>query len=140
MQVEVSTLPDTTEAGYCGLSMEPGGMITVKGFKQPALSGISSSTKVRNTYSTAAMQTADGALKLLDSWLDVPVKSMVALRVAASTRIATLICAPLSRSSTYWPSFRVAITRRTASSALSCTWPIYACTTGKPKWATILCN
>ncbi|MNT65160.1 hypothetical protein D3C72_2031200 [compost metagenome] len=99
MQVEVSTLPETTDAGYCGLSMEPGGMITVSGFKQPAFSGISSSTRVRNTYSTAAMQTADGALKLFGSWLEVPVKSMTALRAAASTLIATLICAPLSRSS-----------------------------------------
>ena len=49
MQVEVSTLPATTEAGGCGLSIEPGGMITSSGFRQPALSGMSSSTSVRNT-------------------------------------------------------------------------------------------
>ncbi len=49
MQVEVSTLPATTEAGGFGLSMQPGGMITSMGFRQPALSGMSSSTSVRNT-------------------------------------------------------------------------------------------
>ena len=65
MQVDVSTLPATTEAGGFGFSMEPGGMMTWSGFRQPALSGMSSSTSVRNTYSTAAMQTAVGALKLL---------------------------------------------------------------------------
>jgi hypothetical protein len=62
------------------LSIEPGGMITCSGFRQPAFSGMSSSTSVRNTYSTAAMQTAVGALKLLVCWALVPVKSMVALR------------------------------------------------------------
>ena len=40
-------------------------MTTSSGFRQPALSGMSSSTSVRNTYSTAAMLTAAGALKLL---------------------------------------------------------------------------
>ena len=49
MQLEVSTLPATTEAGGLGLSMEPAGMITLSGFRQPALSGMSSSTSVRNT-------------------------------------------------------------------------------------------
>ena len=49
MQVEVSTLPATTEAGGLGLSMQPWGMMTFKGLRQPALSGISSSTSVRNT-------------------------------------------------------------------------------------------
>src|SRR3954465_2660175 len=98
MQVEVSTLPATTEAGGRGLSIEPSGMITFSGLRQPALSGMSSLTRVRNTYSTAAKQTADGALELLASWDEVPVKSMSALRVARSTRIATLITAPLSSS------------------------------------------
>src|SRR5256885_5864616 len=51
-----------------------------KGLRQPALSGMSSSTSVRNTYSTAAMHTARGALKLLVCWALVPEKSMTALR------------------------------------------------------------
>src|SRR5687768_4697341 len=89
MQVEVSTLPATTEAGGFGFSMEAAGMITFSGFRQPALSGMSSSTSVRNTYSTAAMHTAVGALKLLVCWGEVPVKSISALRFLVSTRIAT---------------------------------------------------
>ena len=64
MHEEVSTLPATTEAGARGLSMQPSGMITCKGLRQPAFKGMSSSTKLRNTYRTAAMQTALGALKL----------------------------------------------------------------------------
>src|SRR5437764_12808671 len=96
MHVEVSTLPATTDAGGCGLSMQPSGTITFSGFRQPALSGISSLTSVRNTYSTAAMHTALGALKLFTCCGDVPVKSMSAERDAASTRIVTQICAPLS--------------------------------------------
>src|SRR5688572_11478208 len=91
IQVDVSTLPATTDAGGFGLSMEPGGMMTLSGFRQPALSGMSSSTRVRKTYSTAAMHTAVGALKLLLCCGDVPVKSISALRFFASTRIATLI-------------------------------------------------
>ena len=67
MQVEVSTLPATTDAGGCGFSIEPSGMMTSSGFRQPALSGMSSATRVRKTYSTAAMQTAVGALKLFPS-------------------------------------------------------------------------
>ena len=123
MQVEVSTLPATTEAGGFGLSIEPSGMMTFSGFRQPALSGMSSSTSVRNTYSTAAMQTAVGALKLLVCCAEVPVKSISALRArAASTRIATWICAPLSSGSVNAPSFSRVMTRRTDSSALSCTW------------------
>src|SRR5439155_22322062 len=89
MHVDVSTLPATTDAGGRGLSIEPSGMITLIGFRQPALSGISSSTRVRKTYSTAAMQTAVGALKLFSSCADVPVKSISALRDFASTRMAT---------------------------------------------------
>ena len=49
MQVDVSTLPATTEAGGLGLSMQPGGMMTCSGLRQPALSGMTSSTSVRNT-------------------------------------------------------------------------------------------
>ncbi|MNV21319.1 hypothetical protein D3C71_1122510 [compost metagenome] len=122
MQVEVSTLPATTEAGGLGLSMLPGGMITLSGLRHPAFSGMSSSTSVRNTYSTAAMHTAVGALKLFVCCALVPVKSMVALRLCASTFTATLICAPLSSGSVNAPSFRRVMTRRTDSSALSCTW------------------
>ncbi len=68
------------------------------------------------------MHTAVGALKLLVCCGLVPVKSMRALRSAAFTRTATWICAPLSSGSVYAPSFRRVITRRTDSSALSCTW------------------
>jgi hypothetical protein len=46
---------------------------------------MSSSTSVRKTYSTAAIVTALGALKLLGSCALVPVKSMVASRAAVST-------------------------------------------------------
>jgi hypothetical protein len=58
---------------------------------------MSSSTRVRNTYSTAAMQTAAGALKLLGSWGEVPVKS---IRRGGGLVDADrdLICAPLSSS------------------------------------------
>ncbi len=38
--------------------------MTRTGLRQPAFSGISSSTSVRSTYRTAAMATDDGALKL----------------------------------------------------------------------------
>ena len=55
-------------------------MMTWTGFRQPALSGISSSTSVRSTYSTAAMATEEGALKLPGSWAEVPVKSIRAVR------------------------------------------------------------
>ena len=96
-------------------------MITSSGFRQPAFSGMSSSTSVRNTYSTAAMHTAVGALKLFSSCAEVPVKSIVAERLPASTRIATLICAPLSSGSVKAPFWSCVITRRTDSSALSCT-------------------
>src|SRR5665647_169594 len=96
MQLDVSTLPATTDAGGFGFSIEQPGMMTLSGFRQPALSGMSSSTIVRNTYSTAAMHTAVGALKLLPCCAEVQVKSISALRFCVSTRIATLICAPLS--------------------------------------------
>jgi hypothetical protein len=46
---DVSTLPAATAAGYSGDSMVPGGMITLSGSRQPELSGMSSSTRVRNT-------------------------------------------------------------------------------------------
>ena len=45
----VSTLPATTAAGGCGASIEPAGTMILSGFRQPALSGMSSSTRVRNT-------------------------------------------------------------------------------------------
>jgi hypothetical protein len=63
--IDVSTLPATTAAGGRGLSMQPSGTMTSSGFRQPAFSGMSSSTSVRNRYSTAAIVTAFGALKLL---------------------------------------------------------------------------
>ena len=112
--------------------------MTSKGFRQPALSGMSSSTSVRNTYNTAAIHTAVGALKLLICWGEVPVKSITALRSLAFTRIATLICAPLSSGKVNSPSCKRVITRRTDSSAFACTWLMYACTTSRPKCSTIL--
>ncbi len=93
---DVSTFPAATAAGYSGASMDPGGMITRTGFRQPEFSGISSATRVRSTYSTAAMATDDGALKLPGSWAEVPVKSISARRAAGSTRTAALITAPPS--------------------------------------------
>src|SRR5713226_6628102 len=104
MQVDVSTLPATTDAGGRGLSIDPVGIITVSGLRQPALSGMSSSTRVRNTYNTAAVHTAVGALKLLASCGDEPVKSITALRSCAFTRMVTVICAPLSSGSVKVPS------------------------------------
>src|SRR3990167_10673465 len=124
MQLDVSTLPATTDAGGLGLSMEPAGMMTLMDLRQPALRVMSSLTRVQKTYSTAAIQTAVGALKLLVCCADVPVKSTSAVRLAASTRIATRICAPLSSGRVNSPFFRRVITRRTDSSALSCTYPM----------------
>ena len=71
-------------------------MTMSSGFRQPAFIGISASTRVRKTYSTAALQTADGALKLVGSWGLVPVKSMLRGRRRRSTAIVTAIFAPLS--------------------------------------------
>jgi hypothetical protein len=96
MHWDVSTLPATVAAGGRGASSEPSGMMTSIGRRQPALSGISSSTSVRNTYNTAACTTAGGALKLLASSALVPVKSTQALRRARSTVTRTAITAPLS--------------------------------------------
>ena len=62
-----------------------------------------------------------GCLKLLGSCALVPLKSMVASRAAACTVTFTQICAPLSRARVNWPSFSAVMTRRTDSSALSCT-------------------
>jgi hypothetical protein len=59
--------------------MDLGGSVTVSGSIQPEFSGMSSSTSVRNTYSTAAIATELGALKLSGSCADVPVKSMCAV-------------------------------------------------------------
>ena len=48
-QLEVSTLPATTAAGGFGFSMQPSGTMISRGFRHPALSGMSSSTNVRKT-------------------------------------------------------------------------------------------
>ena len=61
---DVSTLPANTAAGYSGLIMESFGMMISNGFKQPSFNGMLSSTKHLNTYNTAALTTAVGALKL----------------------------------------------------------------------------
>ena len=46
---EVSTLPATVAAGKLGASMEPSGIRTERGLRQPLLSGMSSATRVRKT-------------------------------------------------------------------------------------------
>ncbi|EWS52550.1 hypothetical protein X551_04663 [Methylibium sp. T29] len=93
-------MPATTAAGGRGFSSEPSGTTTRSGFRQPALSGMSSPTSVRKTYSTAAIVTDFGALKLPSScWALLPLKSMQALRAVASTLTCTAICAPLSSGS-----------------------------------------
>ena len=61
-------------------------MIRVSGFRQPSLSGMSSPTRQRNTYSTAARVTAGGELKLPSCCGPVPVKSTMALRVSLDRR------------------------------------------------------
>jgi hypothetical protein len=76
--------------------MLPSGMATLSGFKHPAFSGMSSSTSVRNTYNTAAMHTAEGALKLFRNCSDVPAKSIFASRAFLLIFIATRMRAPLS--------------------------------------------
>ncbi len=96
MACEVSTLPAATAAGYSGASIEPGGTTIRSGRRQPSLSGMSSATRVRKTYRTAAVTTAEGALRLLPSCGEVPVKSMVALWSRRSTRTETAITAPES--------------------------------------------
>ncbi len=45
----VSTLPATTAAGGGGSIIEPAGLRIRSGLRQPALSGISSSIRLRNT-------------------------------------------------------------------------------------------
>jgi hypothetical protein len=60
--------------------------------------GISSSTSVRNTYSTAARQTAAGALKLLGRWELLPEKSTVAWRRRRSMETRTFTTEPSSMS------------------------------------------
>src|ERR1700712_5445226 len=98
MQVacETSVLPATTAAPGSGDRNVPGGMIKVSGLRQPSFSGISSPTKHRNTYSTAARVTAGGELKLPSCCGPVPVKSTVALRFSRSTLIETHRSRPLS--------------------------------------------
>src|SRR5258708_36253192 len=88
---EVSTFPAATAAGYSGASMHPGGMITRTGLRQPELRGLSSATRGRNTYSTAAMATDDGALKLPGRRAEGPVKATSAGPAGRATRLATLI-------------------------------------------------
>ena len=95
---EVSTLPAATAAGYRGASIEPGGIVTRSGVRHPAFSGMSSATSVRNTYSTAAIATDEGALAFPADWGEVPVKSISAVRAPRSTRTATSIIAPSSSS------------------------------------------
>ncbi len=96
MAWEVSTLPATTAAGGSGASIEPDGTMMSSGRRQPSLSGMSSATSVRKTYSTAALTTAEGALKLVASCAEVPLKSMVARRSVRSTRTRTRMTAPES--------------------------------------------
>src|SRR3546814_14147942 len=84
MHMDVSTLPATTEAGGFGRSIEPSGTMMSSGFRQPAFSGMSSSTMVRNTYSTAATAMALGALQLLSNFPDEPVKSPTPRRAWSS--------------------------------------------------------
>ena len=90
-------------------------MITLSGFRQPAFSGMSSSTSVRNTYSTAAMQTARGALKLFGSCArgagEVDRRRCASLAVDADRDAGSR--APLSSGSANSPSFSTSITRRT---------------------------
>ena len=93
---ETSVFPATTAAPGMGDKNVPGGIISFSGFRQPSFSGISSPTKQRNTYSTAARVTAGGELKLPESCGPVPVKSTVALRVARSTLTDTHSSLPLS--------------------------------------------
>src|SRR6266700_1748012 len=92
--------------------MQPSGTMISSGFRQPAFRGISSSTKVRNTYKTAATVMARGALKLSGNWALVPEKSMRAERRSRSTRTATWICAPLSRANVNRPSRSDVMTSR----------------------------
>ena len=96
MHCEVSTLPATTAAGATGFSIEPSGTRIASGRRQPSFSGMSESTSVRNTYSTAAVQTANGALKLPACCGEVPSKSITALRACRSTATRTSIALPSS--------------------------------------------
>ncbi len=93
---EVSTFPATVAAGKTGASIEPSGIRTSTGLRQPLLSGMSSATRVRKTYRTAAITTELGALALPGCWGEVPAKSSTAPRAARSTVSATWISAPLS--------------------------------------------
>ena len=93
---EVSTLPATTAAGYTGFKRLPAGMMILSGFRHPPLSGMSRSTRLRNTYNTAAWATAAGALKLSGDWSEVPVKSTTALRALRSMATRTWMWLPSS--------------------------------------------
>ena len=97
-------------------------MRTSRGFRQPLLSGMSSATSVRKTYSTAAITTELGALKLPGCCGEVPVKSRTALRAARSTRRADLDDgAAVGLVAVRAVARDAATIRRTDSSALSCT-------------------
>ena len=76
--------------------MDPRGTRISSGLRQPSFSGKSASTSARNTYSTAAVQTASGALKFPGCCGDVPAKSTTALRARRSTVTATSIALPSS--------------------------------------------
>lgn len=51
---ETSVLPATTAAPGRGERNVPSGMMIRSGFRQPSFNGISSPTRQRNTYNTAA--------------------------------------------------------------------------------------
>ena len=93
---ETSVLPATTAAPGMGDRNVPGGIMIFSGFRQPSFKGISSPTRQRKTYNTAACVTAGGELKLPVSCGPVPVKSTVADRVARSTLTDTHSGLPLS--------------------------------------------
>ena len=89
MHCEVSTFPAATAAGVRGSRSDPGGITSSSGSRQPSFSGIGRSMSVRNTYSTAAVHTARGALKLCAPSGEVPVKSTRARRRSRSMSTRT---------------------------------------------------
>ena len=58
MRCDVSTLPAAIAAGARAATTVPSGAITRIGRRMPAVNGISSSTRQRNTYIVAASATA----------------------------------------------------------------------------------
>ena len=67
------------------------GNLIVNGLRQPSFRGIFSSINVRNTYRTAALTTAVGALKLVELSEEVPLKSMIASPFSLSIMIEMFI-------------------------------------------------